>query len=54
VFALGRTPLLDKLFSLFDDRFVGGRIRISIQANEHVASVSLNNGAQHMVIIIRK
>jgi hypothetical protein len=52
--AHGRTSLLDKLFGLLDDRRVRGGIRIAIEANKQVASVSLNNSAQHMVIIIRE
>jgi hypothetical protein len=54
VFALRRTSLHDELFGLFDNRFVVGRVCISVEANEKVTGVPLNDGTQHMVIIIRE
>jgi hypothetical protein len=54
VFAPGGASLQNKLFGLFDNSFVGGRIRISIEADEKVTGVSLNDSTQNMVVILRK
>ena len=44
----------NKLFGLFDNSFVGSRIRISMEADEKATGVSLNDSTQYMVVIVRK